>query len=474
MSKPLTAAAVARLRPAKDRREVPDGACPGLYLVVQPSGGRSWALRFRRPNGRPARLVLGSVYASAGKEPDTLPTIGGHLTLAAAHRLVAELRHQIAQGRDPAAAHLAEKKRSRLAFAESAEKTFATTARAFIDSYKVKRTGERPRRWREIARILGLDYPGDAGEPKKIGGGLADRWSETPISAIGADDIQSIIDDSRQNGIPGLAPRNDGESDSRGRKMADALGSMFKWAKKSKRLIAVDPCINIDRPGAPPKRSRVLNVKPDVRRADELRWFWAGCDALPEPWGALIKLLLLTGCRLNEIARMLSDELSDEMATLRLPPGRTKNALEHHVPLPPLARDLLVTVKRIEGCEYVFSTNGRAPVSGWSKIKLRLDAAMLAEARKECGKSVAIPPWRLHDLRRTAATGMNGIGIAPHIVEAVLNHVSGAKAGVAGNYNVEQYALEKKVALERWSAHVASLVESKSANNVLTLRASRR
>ena len=473
MSRPLTAAAVAKFRPAKSRREIPDRACPGLYLVVQPSGAKSWALRFRRPNGKSAKLALGSVYTTADKEPDTSPAIGGHLTLAAAHRLVAELRHQIAQGRDPAAAHIAEKRRNKLAIAESAEKTFAATAHAFIESYKVKKTGERPRRWREIARMLGLDYPQDGSDPKKIDGGLADRWSDTPIAAISGDDIQSVIDESRENGIPGLPPRNNGESSSRGRKMADALGSMFKWAKKSKRLIAVNPCINIDRPGAPPKRSRVLNVKPDVRRADELRWFWVGCDGLPEPFGALLKLLLLTGCRLNEIARMLDYELSDDMAMLRLPPARTKNALEHHVPLPPMARDILAGVKRIESSKYVFSTNGRTPVSGWSKIKHRLDAAMLAEARKECGKAVTIPSWRLHDLRRTAATGMNGIGIAPHIVEAVLNHVSGAKAGIAGNYNVEQYAPEKKAALEHWAAHVASLVEGKSTQNVLSLRARR-
>ena len=104
--------------------------------------------------------------------------------------------------------------------------------------------------------------------------------------------------------------------------------------------------------------------------------------------------------------------------------------------------------------DVVFTTNGKTPVTCGSKIKSRLDTRM------------KIAPWRLHDLRRTVATGMAEIGIAPHIIEAVLNHVSGAKAGVAGFYNRAQYAAEKKAALERSAAHVAGLVEGKPSNVV--------
>lgn len=93
-------------------------------------------------------------------------------------------------------------------------------------------------------------------------------------------------------------------------------------------------------------------------------------------------------------------------------------------------------------------------MSGWSKIKRRMDERM------------KIPPWRLHDLRRTAATGMAEIGIAPHIVEAALNHLSGAKAGVAGIYNRAQYAAEKKAALARWAQHVLGIVGGRAANVV--------
>ena len=132
---------------------MPDGGCPGLNLIIQPSGAKSWALRFRRPDGRPAKLTLGSVFDSDKQaEPSTAPTIGGHLTLAAARRLVGELRHEIAQGRDPAAGHLADKRRRTVVAAQNASNTFAAAARDYIEHYAQPRV----RRWREQAHLLGL------------------------------------------------------------------------------------------------------------------------------------------------------------------------------------------------------------------------------------------------------------------------------------------------------------------------------
>ena len=154
---------------------------------------------------------------------------------------------------------------------------------------------------------------------------------------------------------------------------------------------------------------------------------------------------------------MRRSELSDDGKTWTIPGERTKNHLTHIVPLPPLARDILAGVEPIGN--FMFSTTGKTPVAGFSKLRHRLDDKM------------QIPPWRLHDLRRTCATGMAEIGIAPHVVEACLNHVSGAKAGVAGTYNRAAYAEEKKAALERWADHVSGLVTSRKAK-VVPLRGS--
>jgi integrase len=145
-----------------------------------------------------------------------------------------------------------------------------------------------------------------------------------------------------------------------------------------------------------------------------------------------------------------------------IPRSRSKNHRAHDVPLPPLAAEILEDVDTAG--DLVFSTNGSTQISGWSKVKIKLDESMLKKAREEaaasgqCADEIEIAPWVLHDIRRTAATGMAGIGIAPHIIEAILNHISGAKAGVAGIYNLAQYTIEKREALERWAAHVASLV----------------
>ncbi|QOZ06647.1 site-specific integrase [Bradyrhizobium sp. CCBAU 51765] len=465
----LTAVAVATMKPGKRRREIPDADSGGLKLIVQPSGTKSWAVKFRRPNGKLVKLTLGPVDQS-GREAASEPQIGDPLTLKAARVLALTLVRQRARNVDVFAEHHSTRRRQRSALMEASAYTYPHAVRAFIDDHRVDRTGQKPRRWREVAKLLGLAYPLAGGEPTHIKHGLCDRWREKPIASINGDDIYSVIEEARRSGVPGLVRRNTGTSDPRGRRMADALGTMFKWLQKHRR-IATDPCFGIHRPPPPAARDRVLNAKTDVRAADELRWFWTACEAVGPPFGALCKLLLLTGCRLNEIARMTRDELSDDLATLRLPGTRTKNGLPHNVPLPLLAREIIANMPQLAGCNYMFSTNGKTPVSGFSKYKARFDAVMLAAAKAEQGRTTTLTPWRLHDLRRSCSTGMASIGIPPHIIEAALNHVSGAKSGVAGTYNREQYEPEKRAALERWADHVAGIVNGYArAGNFVPLR----
>ena len=187
---------------------------------------------------------------------------------------------------------------------------------------------------------------------------------------------------------------------------------------------------------------------------EEIRKFWEACEKLGTPFGPLFKLLLLTGCRLREVAGMKRGELRDDDTWL-IPGSRTKNRRPHLVPLPPLARDLLKGIVRIEDCPFVFSTNGKSPVAGWSKLKARLDALIQPST-----------PWRLHDLRRTAVTGMAELGIRPDVIELVVNHVSGTRGGIAGVYNRSELLSERRAALERWAAHVDGIVDGQQAKIV--------
>jgi integrase len=437
MAKALTAASVKRYRADKKRREIPDGGCPGLHLVVQPTGAKSWALRYRRPDKRTAKLVLGSVFEQEDRESDTPPVVGGHLTLAAAHRLVAELRHQIAQGRDPGVTHMAERERNRLRTVDHAKNTFDIAAKDFVEQYASKKT----RRWQEQARLLGIKPKDLALIPK----GLADRWSKTPIAEIDAHDIHSIVDETRRCGAPGLVRRSDGPTEARARAMLSCLSRMFTWLVQHRRL-SQSPCAGVHRPDTPKARDRVLSD-------GEIAKFWKAADAERGEFRAVLKLLLLTGCRLNEVAGMKPSELSDDGKMWNIPSARTKNGRPHSVPLSQLAQGVLAdAAENIEQRAFVFTTTGVARVGSWSKIKVRLDSRM------------KIPHWRLHDLRRSAATGMAEIGVAPHIIEAILNHISGAKAGVAGTYNRAVYSNEKRIALERWAAHVQGVVRGGAAN----------
>jgi len=223
---------------------------------------------------------------------------------------------------------------------------------------------------------------------------------------------------------------------------------MFGWLVQHRR-ITLNPCDGVHRPDPPKSRDRVLNDAEIIK-------FWAATDAERPEFAAILKLLLLTGCRLNEVAAMRCSEVTDDFRVWSIPGARTKNGRPHVVPLAASAQAILKSMKSLRRADqFLFSTtDGNSPVSGWSKIKSRLDDRM------------QIPHWRLHDLRRTAATGMAEIGVPPHIVEAALNHVSGAKAGVAGTYNRAEYKEEKKVALARWSDHILGIVSARRAKIV--------
>jgi integrase len=233
-----------------------------------------------------------------------------------------------------------------------------------------------------------------------------------------------------------------------------ALSALFGWAI-GEGLTDTNPVVGTNKATEETARDRVLT-------GDELSLIWRHAGA--GDYGAIVRLLILTGQRREEVGGMLWSEIDVSSAMWRIAGERTKNARLHEVPLSQAALDILGLRARLDGRVLVFGLRG--PFSGWSKAKAALDARIAAE--------VGHPPaeWRLHDIRRTVATGMADLGVQPHVIEAVLNHISGHKAGVAGVYNRATYAAEKRQALDMWAAHVESLAEGREYN-VVPLRGAR-
>lgn len=215
-----------------------------------------------------------------------------------------------------------------------------------------------------------------------------------------------------------------------------ALSAVFSHAV-SMGLVEQNSVVGTIRPGNEQKRDRVLTVP-------EIRTIWSSVKS--NDYGCAVKILLLTGQRREEVGGMRWSELNFEERLWVLPRERTKNKRAHEVPLSGSVVSLLEQMPRMLGRDFVFGARNSG-FSGWSKSKGLLDQSIEKQAK-------GIVDWRLHDLRRTAATGMADLGVAPHIVEAVLNHVSGSRAGVAGIYNRASYREEKRNALDRWAAHL--------------------
>ena len=185
------------------------------------------------------------------------------------------------------------------------------------------------------------------------------------------------------------------------------------------------------------------------------RWL----NAPDNSYGTILKLLLLTGCRRDEIGGLMWSEVDLNARTITIPGSRTKNKQEHVVPLSDTAMSILAGVAKREGREHVFGRTLAASFSGWSSAKAEFDQV------------VKIDEWVVHDLRRTVRTGIDKLGILPHICEAVLNHLP---PKLVRTYNQNTYEAEKRKALDTWAHHLKTIVAQASGANVTALRKSDR
>ncbi|MCJ2080307.1 tyrosine-type recombinase/integrase [Methylobacterium sp. J-090] len=215
------------------------------------------------------------------------------------------------------------------------------------------------------------------------------------------------------------------------------LSTFFVWAIRE-GLAEANPVANTNTATVPTRRERVL-------QDTELSAVWKACRE--DDFGRIVRLLILTGLRRKEVPGLRWSEIDLQAALWTIPADRMKNKRPHEMPLSSEVIAILSAAPARLGRDLVFG-DGAAPFTGFSKAKASLDIRIGDEAGK----------WIIHDLRRTASTGMNTLGILPHVVEAVLSHVSGHKAGVAGTYNRASYRAEKREAVDRWADEVKRVV----------------
>lgn len=389
-----------------------DDDLTGFGLKITPAGRRVYLLQYR----------LGGRGSATRRM--TLGVHGSPWTPAGAREEAERLLVLVKQGKDPAA--------------EKEERRRMATDLAF-DGYATK-------------------FLADYGKPNWKPGTYSNAESlmrrfitpslkKKPLPLIRRSDISAMFD-----GLPSgkaALPRN----------VFALIRKLFAWAVE-RGDIDRSPLEGFKGPSSVASRDRVLSD-------DELKLVWLSAGDLGYPFGNLMQFLIATGQRREECAGISWPELEKARAEWVIPANRSKNGIAHTVPLNALAVALLDargTDDKWPKKGPVFTTTGKTSVSGYSRAKSRLDALITKRNGKE-----PIAPWRLHDLRRTLATGLQRLGVRFEVTEAVLNHVSGSKSGIAGVYQRHDWRQEKRDALDAWAGHVRAVVNRVDQTNVIAL-----
>jgi integrase len=416
-----------------------DAGLPGFGVCARATGRRTWVVQFRVPDGRSRRMSLGDLRT---------------VTLEKARAKAVEHLSRAKLGEDPHAERKAARRAVKLA--------------AIVGDYLADVQAKlRPRSYEEVERHLRSH---------------AAPLHQEPVGAIDRAAVVRLLTNIRDTKGPVAANR-----------VRASLSALWTWGLSTGRIEGENPVAHTPKPAKETARERVLSDA-------EIALLWR-CTGRDHDHDRIVRLLLLTGARREEVGGMAWAELEATSggALWTLPAARSKNGLPHEVPLGPLAAAQLPpkpTARQGDGAagplprQMVFGKLGSADTdgprtasgfSGWSRCKERLDARMLAALREDFAEAhgreprdgeCVLTPWVLHDLRRTFSTWANESGVEPHVVEAVLNHVSGAaRRGVAGTYNKALYRAQKAAALAAWEAHVRAVAGLPGeADNVVALR----
>ena len=417
MARILTQVAIDSEKPTGARREASDAKVTGLRLIIQPSGSKSWALRYRFA-GQPKKLTIGGY-----------PAIG----LADARKAAQAALGELARGNDPAA-QKREQKVVAKAIASAEKRAELDVVEKVVDEFIERYAKPNTRDWKETQRLLRKD--------------VVAAWKGRRLSEINKADINRLLDKMVDRGAAVTANRTFAQ-----------LRKMCRWAV-SRGILEQNLCEGIEAPTTERPRDRVLDER-------ELSLVWRAAGELGFPYGDIVRLLILTGARRDEVAAARWEEIDLKKWLWTLPAERSKNRRPHSIPLAPAALEIIMALPRFEGSGFLFAA-GVSPPTAFSKAKKKLDA----EVAKLNG-SEPLLHFVVHDLRRSVASGLASIGIALHVIERCLNHVSGSFGGIVSVYQKHSFADEMRAAFEAWSRHVGVMVNGKVNGNVIELASAR-
>jgi integrase len=388
-----------------------DSRVPGFGVRVLASGRRSYVHQYRAKSGKQRRTVLG---------------VHGAITVEQARDMARDLYEAVRRGGDPVEERRQAANRSR----DTVEAVIDEFMRRHMEGRKRSGTYIRDTRARFDKYVL-------------------PRWRGRDIRAITRRDVIDLLDAIVDEGKPLTANRT-----------LTAVRKLFNWALQ-RGIVDASPVASVQHPAEETKRERTLTP-------DELMGVWAAAGELGYPFGSFFRIALLTGQRRDEVASMRWQDVDETEGIWTLPSDQTKPGRAHIVPLSPLALEIMAGLRERRGDgPYIFSTTGgERPISGYSKAKTRLDAA-ITRLREEDGLP-ALAPWRIHDLRRTVGTGLGRLGVSRFVIARVLNH---ADRTVTGIYDRHEYLAEKRRALNAWAAEIGRIIGEPPAENVVPLRA---
>ena len=330
-----------------------------------------------------------------------------------------------------------------------------------IEADRRAREAERRRRTDTVAAVVELWLAKDQARNRTAGEVRATmhkhvipHWGTRPLAEITRRDVIELIEQVAEGEIiRGKVVRK--PAPVRANRVLAYVSRMFRWAC-GRDLIAASPCTGVEKPARETQRDRVLDDA-------ELVLIWRACGGLGV-FGLGVRALIATGCRRAEIFEAKRSDLNADGTALRLSATRSKNGVGRMIHLSALAQSVVAELPDRGPDGYLFSHSGRSAYTAWSGGKARLDDAVARLAGRE------LPEWRLHDIRRAVATGLQRLGERLEVVEAVLGHVSGSRGGIVGVYQRHGFEREAAAALDRWSRHLEGLLSPAPASAVVTLR----